>query len=265
MKFWNLKNEGKRATLYIYGDIEATQFWGDEITPQTLADQLKTCEGELDVHINSGGGDVFAGMAIYNILKRYEGGVTVYIDGLAASIASVIAMAGDRIVMPENAMMMIHNAWTMAVGNAQHLRSTADELESMDGLIADIYAARSGRDGDVFADAMADETWYTAAEALEAGLVDEIEGNKTIAASISGNIMTINGQRVDLSRYASIVPLLRMANGQTAAQPAGTEPEEEPDDGGESQPVEDSSTRALEDQRVRFCALRRKILETISN
>lgn len=263
MKFWNLKKEEQHAELYLYGDIEATQFWGDEITPQTLVDQLKECEGALDVHINSGGGDVFAGMAIYNILKRYEGGMTVYIDGLAASIASVIAMAGDRIIMPENALMMIHNAWTIAIGNAGDLRSTADELERVDGLIRDIYAARSGRDGDEIADAMADETWYTAAEALKAGLVDEIEANKAIAASISGNIMTINGQQVDMSHYASTERLRQMATEQPGEPPE--EPAtDEPDNGGEGQPVEDKNA-ALETQRSQFDALRRKILETTND
>ena len=264
MKFWNLKKDGQRSELYLYGDIEATQCWGDEITPQTLVDQLKECEGALDVHINSGGGDVFAGMAIYNILKRYEGGMTVYIDGLAASIASVIAMAGDRIIMPENALMMIHNAWTIAVGNAGELRRTADELERVDGLIRDIYAARSGKDADEISDAMADETWYTAAGALAAGLVDEIEANKAIAASISGDIMTINGQQVDMSRYASTELLRRMAMEQSKEPPEEPPAIEEPDNGGEGQPVEDNNA-ALEAQRSQFDALRRKILETTND
>ena len=264
MKFWNLKKSEQRSELYLYGDIEATQFWGDEITPQTLVDQLKECAGALDVYINSGGGDVFAGMAIYNILKRYDGEVTVHIDGLAASIASVIAMAGDNIIMPENALMMIHNAWTIAMGNAAELRGTADELERVDKLITDIYTARSGKDADEISDAMADETWLTAEEALDFGLVDEVEANKAIAASISGNTMTINGQQVDMSRYASTERLRGLVTEPPGEDTEEPEEFEEPDNGGEGQPVEEQNA-ALEKQRSQFDALRRKILETTND
>ena len=89
-KFWDLRNSAEGVKLYIYGDIEATQFWGDELTPDIIRQQLDACSGPMEMHINSPGGDVFAGMAIYNLLKRYEDDITVYIDGLAASIASVI-------------------------------------------------------------------------------------------------------------------------------------------------------------------------------
>lgn len=248
MKFWNLRNEAGSARLYIYGDIEATVFWGDEITPATLKDELDACEGPLDVYINSGGGDVFAGQAIYNMIKHYAGQVTVHIDGLAASIATVIAMAGDRIVMPENALMMIHNAWCVARGNSGDLRDMADQLDRVDGLIRDVYAARTGIDAEVIASMMAAETWFTAAEALEAGLVDEIEANKAIAASLDGDTLTINGETFDLRRYAH-------------APRDAVQVENEPDNGGESEPVEDTNP-ALEDQRKNFQALRRKILET---
>ena len=124
MKFWEFKNEGERAALYLYGEISTESWWGDEVTPKEFKEDLDACSGPLDVHINSGGGEVFAGQAIYNMLKRYDGDVTVYIDGLAASIASVIAMAGDRIVMPANALLMIHNAWTYGAGNRRRMTRT---------------------------------------------------------------------------------------------------------------------------------------------
>lgn len=254
MKFWNLKKNNEqeqRAELYIYGDIEATSFWGDEITPDTLVHELAECSGPLDVYINSGGGDVFAGQTIYNILKRYDDEIIVHIDGLAASIASVIAMAGDKIIMPENAMMMIHNAWTIAAGNASDMRRTADELERVDGVIRDVYVARSGQKPDDIAAMMDAETWFTAAEALAAGLVDEVEVNKAMAASINGNTLTINGQQMDLGRYAHADKVRDMI--------PETDTEPEPDNGGEGQPVEDN---ALDEQRRQFDALRRKIIET---
>ena len=253
MKFWNLKkDDGQRAELYIYGDIEATQFWGDEITPETLVRELAECSGPLDLYINSGGGDVFAGQTIYNILKRYDGVITVHIDGLAASIASVIAMAGDKIVMPENAMMMIHRAWTIAAGNASDMRRTAEDLERVDGLICDVYVARSGQKPEDISAMMDAETWFTAAEALSVGLVDEVEANKAMAASINGNTLTINGEQMDLSRYAHADRLRDMI-------PEDAPEETEPDNGEETQPVEDN---ALDKQRRQFDALRRKIIET---
>lgn len=254
MKFWDLKTDNdNHSELYIYGDIDATKFWGDEITPESLVDDLQQCSGPLDVYINSGGGDVFAGQTIYNILKRYNDSITVHIDGLAASIASVIAMAGDKIIMPENAMLMIHNAWTMIAGNASAMRRAADDLERVDGVIRDIYVARTGKEADEIAEAMNAETWFTAAEALEFGLVDEIEANKRLAASINGDLLMINGQQMDVARYAHADKLRDMIPEEA--------PVEEPDNGEETQPVEDINS-ALDEQRKQFDALRRKILET---
>ena len=255
-KFWDLRNSAEGAKLYIYGDIEATQFWGDELTPDIIRQQLDACSGPMEMHINSPGGDVFAGMAIYNLLKRYEDDITVYIDGLAASIASVIAMAGDKIIMPENALMMIHDAWCMTAGNAADLRKMADELDRVDNLIRDVYAARSGQDPVAFEGMMAAETWFTAAEAEAAGLIDEVEQNKAIAAQLIGSIVNIGGQVIPLDRFAHAEALRDMAEAQ--ADPAdGTH---EPDNGEETQPVEDKD--ALADQRRQFDALRRKIIET---
>lgn len=257
MKFWDLRNRAEGAQLYIYGDIEATQFWGDELTPDVMRRQLDDCSGPMELHINSAGGDVFAGMAIYNLLKRYDGGITVYIDGLAASIASVIAMAGDRIIMPENALMMIHNAWCMTAGNAADLRRMAEELDRVDGLICDVYAARTGKEPEDLAAMMADETWFTASDALESGLIDEVEQNKAIAARMSGDAVTIGDQVVQLDRFAHAEKLRDMAEAQPDPVDAI-----EPDNGGDSQPVEDKDP-ALEDQRKMFTALRRKIMETV--
>ena len=248
-KCWEFKNEANHCSLSIFGEIEDVQKWGDEVTPQTFKDELAQCAGPLDVYINSGGGDAFAGHAIYNILKRYEGRTTVYIDGVAASIASVIAMAGDRIVMPANALMMIHNAWGDGRGNAAAHRELADTLDRLDQTIVGVYADRTGTDRQKIAAMMSAETWFTAAEALEAGLVEEIEANKRVAASMIGDFATINGQRVDVRRYANAGKLLNMAA-------AGT------DNGGEGQPVQDSD-KALGIQRNRFWAMKRRILETI--
>lgn len=211
MKFWNFKGSGdKRAELLLYGDISDSSWFGDEVTPKQFKADLDALGdvAELDIYINSGGGDVFAGFAIYNMLKRHAAKKTVYVDGLAASIASVIAMAGDKIIMPENAMLMIHNAWTIAMGNKAKLRKIADEMDKIDGSLAGIYTARTGKpEADIVA-LLDAETWFTAQEAVDAGLADEIEAKKRLAASVDGSFLNLNGQKFDLSRYKN-APQLR--------------------------------------------------------
>ena len=176
--WYRLQNKaGETPKLYIYDEIG---YWGD--TAKALAEDLKGVDAdEIAVHLNSPGGDIFDGLAIYQALKDHKAKVTIRVDGLAASIASVIAMAGDRIVMAPKASMMIHDGWTMAVGNAAELRKTADLLDKQSGIIASVYADRSvlGYGTDHFRALMREETWFTAEEALEAGLIDEIEGQES--------------------------------------------------------------------------------------
>jgi ATP-dependent protease ClpP protease subunit len=163
---------GEPAEIYIYDEIG---YFGD--SAKAFAKDLTDIKGEvLTVHLNSPGGDIFDGLAIYQALKDHPAQVTVKIDGLAASIASVIAMAGDRIVMAPKASMMIHDGWTMAVGNAAEMRKTADLLDKQSSIIASVYADRAGQSAEFWRDRMGDDTWYDADEALQAGLVDEIEG-----------------------------------------------------------------------------------------
>jgi ATP-dependent protease ClpP protease subunit len=175
--WYRIQNKaGETPKLYIYDEIG---YWGD--TAKALVEDLKGVSGDsLEVHLNSPGGDIFDGLAIYQALKDHSASITVHIDGLAASIASVIAMAGDRIVMSPKASMMIHDGWTMAVGNAAELRKTAELLDKQSGIIASVYADRSvlGFGVDHFRALMREETWFTAQEALDAGLVDEVEGLK---------------------------------------------------------------------------------------
>lgn len=240
-KFWTFAQEGAgNASLTLYGELSDTTWWGDEVTPAAFAADLKAIgeDTPLTVYINSPGGDVFAGITLYNLLKRRKGSVTTHIDGLAASAASIVAMAGDKIVMPEAAIMMIHRAWTVGAGNATALRTMAEELERIDGQLAGIYGARTGKPAEEALALMEAETWMTGQEALEAGYCDELEPNKQIAALCGGEI---------LARY------------QHAPASLFTQPT----DGGESQPVEDKSPQdgeRLAAQRRRF-SLRQKILE----
>lgn len=139
---------------------------------------------QLNVHINSPGGDVFEGNTIYNLLKSHKAKVTIYVDGLAASIASVIAMAGDKVIMPANAMMMIHEPWSMAVGSAEDMRKTAETLDQIKKTLIAAYQAKSGLNEAEIRTIMADETWLTADEAVSMKFADEVAEERKIAASL---------------------------------------------------------------------------------
>lgn len=165
--------------LYIYDEIG-----GNGITALNVVDELSKAEGDLEVHINSGGGSVSQGIAIYNAIKQYDGEVVVYVDGLAASIASVIAMAGDKLIMAEGSLMMVHEVWTQLAGNASELRKEADVLDKHTDTILDIYEANTPLSRDEIKQMLAAETWLTAEEAFELGIADEIAGEAKLAASI---------------------------------------------------------------------------------
>lgn len=148
--------------------------------------------GNVTVRLNSPGGDVFDGMAIFNAFRSHSGAVTVRIEGLAASMASVIAMAGKKVQAYDNAMLMIHNSWTVSAGNQYDLRETADILEKIDGNILNAYHEKSKAGKRELADMMRSETWLTAKEAKEKGFVDAIVDGKGAKAhfdlSIFGNV-----------------------------------------------------------------------------
>lgn len=171
----NVAADGAELFIYDFIDAWADEFWGG-VSAQMVVDALRGVQvSTLTVRLNSPGGDYFEGVAIYNALRNHAAQVVVQVDGLAASAASVIAMAGDRLVMGRGTQLMIHNARTLAMGTAPDLRATADLLAKIDGDIAEFYAAKSGRaDLAAWRAAMDAETWYTAAEALAAGLADEI-------------------------------------------------------------------------------------------
>jgi ATP-dependent protease ClpP protease subunit len=183
--------DANNQELYFYGDIVSDEWskWTDADTcPQDVQDILNQIDEKkpLNIYINSGGGSVFAGLAMYNMLKRNQCQKTVYIDGLAASIASVISMAGDKIVMPSNAFLMIHKAWNCGCGNADDMRKMASDLDKIDEGILNVYADNL-KDGVDIKDikTMVDaETWLTGEDAAKYFNVDVVKPNKA-AASIS--------------------------------------------------------------------------------
>jgi len=187
-KFWEVKAAANDVgELYIYGDITSYKWDDTDITAKDFAEDLKALGDlkTLNIYLNSLGGSVFQGQAIFSILKRHSAYKNVYIDGIAASIASVIAMAGDTISMPKNAMVMIHNPWTFAMGNSADLRKEADALdkirESM--IVAYMDKIQGKTTEEELIDLLDAETWLSAQDCFDRGFCDELLEEKQIAAS----------------------------------------------------------------------------------
>ena len=176
----------KSAEILIYEDVGADWFGG--VTALQVRDDLKAAGkvSQIDVRIASYGGDVNDGMAIYRTLAEHDAHVTVHIDGMAASIASVIAMAGDEIIIAESGSIMIHEAWTIAAGNAKKLRAVADNADNLSRQMRDIYSARTKAAGNQVDEWMAAETWFYGSEAVDAGFADKVAPNVKMAASAAG-------------------------------------------------------------------------------
>lgn len=170
------------AEIYIYEDVGESWFGG--VTAKQFAEDLRAlgAVSTIDVRINSYGGDVFDGLAIYRQLVEHKATVITHIDGVAASIASVIAMAGSEIRIAEAGFVMIHNAWGVAIGDADEMRKMAGVLDQTSGSIRDVYAARTSLGTDVLATMMADETWLGAADAVANGFADSLAENMKVAA-----------------------------------------------------------------------------------
>ena len=176
MKFWKWSNSvsSNNQELILDGPIASDTWWGDEVTPDLFREELKQHAGDLTVVINSPGGDVFAGLAIYNTLVNHNGNVTVRVDGLAASIASVIAMAGDKIIMSPGSMIMIHRPSVYAAGTVDDMEKAKDVLMKIEEGITPIYAKRTGLSDEKIAELLEAETWMLADKAVELGFADEV-------------------------------------------------------------------------------------------
>ena len=176
-QFWDwIKNEetGERI-LFLEGPIDQDDFWGDEVTPHNFREQLESGTGDITVWINSPGGNVFAAAEIYTMLLDYKGKVTVKIASIAASAASVVAMAGDSIEVSPTAMLMIHDPMTVAVGNVNDLEKTIAVLNEVKESIINAYQRKTGLTRNKIAKLMdGDGTWMNAKAALEYGFVDKI-------------------------------------------------------------------------------------------
>ena len=176
------KADSSEVDIFLYDHIvsseEEAEWWGG-VAPESFVKAVYAVDPShtINLRVNSPGGSVFAARAMEQALRAHKGKVVVHIDGLAASAATFVSMAGDEIVMSKGAMFMIHKAWTGMWGNAEDLRKEADLLDKIDGTLAETYADKTGKDIAAITEWMAAETWFTAQEALTNGFVDRIYGN----------------------------------------------------------------------------------------
>ncbi len=224
--FWNFQDSagGDAADLYIYGPIvSSTSWWDDSIDAVQFSEDLKTLNGkDVTVHINSPGGDVFAAHAIHNQLIAYAGNVDVVIDGIAASAATIIAMAGARITMPTNSMMMIHNP---AMGlddqyTADDLDKYANALRAVRQSIIAAYMKRVSVDQAQIEQMMDTETWLTAQECVDMGLADAIDGS--VKSVLDGDNLIVNSLKIDVTNYKNRKGLVHCVNAQGEKKGAKT-------------------------------------------
>ena len=175
-KFWNWTNneETQARILHLNGTIAEESWFDDDVTPQLFKDELMSGNGDVTVWINSPGGDCVAAAQIYNMLKDYNGNVTIKIDGIAASAASVIAMAGSTVLMSPVSMLMIHNPMTVAMGNAGDMQKAIEMLDEVKESIINAYHLKTGMSRAKISPLMDSETWMNAYKAVELGFADDI-------------------------------------------------------------------------------------------
>ena len=223
-KFWDFRpvmdeagNETAERELVMNGPISDESWWGDEVTPAAFREELNAGSGPITVWINSPGGDVFAASEIYTMLKEYPGKVTVKIDALAASAASVIAMAGDIVAMAPTAMMMIHNPATIAFGDAKEMAQTIEILNEIKESIINAYELKTGLSRAKIARMMDEETWMNARKSKEEGFADEImySGDPENSVSVAVNMAAVR----DMER--KVVAMIRDKTQPVEPEPMG--------------------------------------------
>lgn len=214
-RMWEIRQATENElTIYIYGDVES-DYWdwwsGEVVESETSANSIKDelakypNVSQINIHINSYGGSVFEGTAIYNLLRQHSAHKTVYVDGFACSIASVIAMCGDEVIMPKNTLMMIHNAWMGAVGNAAELRKAADDLDVINSAGRQAYLLKAGEKlpEEKLVAMMDAETWLTAEQCIEFGLADrfaEEDADMSTSKDILQKANLNMQQRIDIQK-----------------------------------------------------------------
>ena len=193
-KFWNwVRNEGEKRILLLDGEISDETWWGDEVTPQMFRSELHAAEGDIDLWINSPGGDCYAAAQIYNMLMEYKGNVNVKIDGIAASAASVVAMAGSTVEISPLGMLMIHNPMTVSIGDTHEMERTIMFLAEIKESIINAYELKTGLSRAKISRLMDAETWMNAKKAVELGFADSVlyaDAQRPLTDTVDGLIFS---------------------------------------------------------------------------
>jgi ATP-dependent Clp protease, protease subunit len=254
-KFWKFQNsvESNGQELILEGPIASESWWGDEVTPQEFREELKNhTSDKLTVVLNSGGGDVFAGLSIYNALRELDAEVTIRVDGLAASIASIIAMAGDKVIMSPGSLMMIHRPSVFAAGNVDDLDKAKDLLLKIEESITPIYTEKTGLSGEKIAEMLEAETWMSAEEAVELGFADEVIKTEkaslkaTIQNALNGNFAySMEATKQSLESFAEKVlesekEVESVVEPTETQEPVSTEPSDEAEQTKTEEPTEET-------------------------
>jgi ATP-dependent Clp protease protease subunit len=204
MDWLKIKNKkGGVGEIHIFGAITSEKWFDEETTPKDVRDKIKELSDSsaVNIYINSPGGEVFAGMTIANMIKRINVTTTAHVEGVAASIASVIALSADNVIIPKNAYLMIHNASSIAMGTSKDMRKTADLLDKISEDIANIYVEKSGMKLEDVKTLMDDETWFNGEDAFAFGLADQVSEEMKIAACLDKNLAIFNGVSFDVDKF----------------------------------------------------------------
>lgn len=242
--------DDEARTISVY-DVIGYDYWtGEGVTAKRIAAALRSMgAGPVTVNVNSPGGDMFEGLAIYNLLREHKGEVTVKVLGLAASAASIIAMAGDKVQIARAGFLMIHNAWVVVMGNRNDLREVADWLEPFDAAMADIYAARTGEDVKAMAKLMDAEAWIGGTQAVEDGFADELlpsdqveqKGGKASASAVRRLEAALRASGMPKSEAMRLISEFKTSVGASAGAVEG-----DPDGGdGAGDPAEATEAAVL--------------------
>lgn len=249
-KFWEFRNAvaSNGTELVIDGVVASETWWGDEVTPEEFRNELRKHSGDLTVVINSPGGDVFAGLSIYNALREHNGTITVRVDGLAASIASIIAMAGDHIAMSPGTQMMIHKPSVLVAGNADDLDKAKSVLEAIEDGMVPIYMARTGLSREKISEMLEAETWMSPEQAVELGFADEALApvEKSEKPNPMESVQNLLGRSMAFSMSAtrqSVASLIDKMRAQ-AEEPAEPEQSDEEAPAETEQPTEPAEPEA---------------------
>ena len=220
-RFWNwVKNEGER-TLYLDGYIAPESWFDDEVSPKEFKAELEAATGDIAVWINSPGGDFFAASQIYTMLKDYAGKVTVKVDGIAASAAAVIAMAGDEVLMSPTGLLMIHNPSTFVWGEESDMQKGIEMLSEVKEAIINAFEAKTGLPRKQIAQMMDAETWFSAGRAVELGFADEIlysEPPLQVTDFMFDRVTVVNALMQKLPVKAKPKPVITSNNGASYDQ-----------------------------------------------